>query len=130
MFQDERDHLPDALLDRIAASQPVVPGHWILEVTNGLLLAARRGRLRGPDEDLEIMERLVAIGVQVDPDTAVRGWRETLFLARRFELTTYDAAYLELAARRTAPLATLDRALSHAAREMGVPLLADDTERP
>jgi len=101
----------------------VVPGHWILEVTNGLLLAARRGRLR-PDEDLEIMERLVQLGVRVDDETWDRGWRETLFLARRFGLTTYDAAYLELAARRDAPLATTDTALALAAGELGVAVAA------
>jgi predicted nucleic acid-binding protein len=38
-------------------------------------------------------------------------------------LTFYDAAYLELALRLSAPLATLDRALARAARAAAVPLL-------
>jgi len=119
VFPDERDSLASVLLDRIAVSQPVVPGHWILEVTNGLLIALRRGRLR-TDEDLEIMDRLADLRVQVDHETPSRGWRETLLLARRFGLTTYDAAYLELAARRAAPLATTDTELVRAAGELGV----------
>jgi predicted nucleic acid-binding protein len=125
VFPDERGVHTDALLDRIAASRPVVPGHWILEVTNGLLLAARRGRLRR-DEDLEIMERLAQLGVRVDEETWDRGWRETLFLARRFALTTYDAAYLELAARLDAPLATADLALARAARAADVAVIGPD----
>jgi predicted nucleic acid-binding protein len=125
VFRDERGVHTDALLDRIAASQPVVPGHWILEVTNGLLLAARRGRLR-PDEYLEIMERLAQLGVRVDDETWDRGWRETLFLARRFALTSYDAAYLELAARLDAPLATADQVLAGAARTAGVAVIGTD----
>jgi predicted nucleic acid-binding protein len=38
-------------------------------------------------------------------------------------LTIYDACYLELALRRTLPLATLDRELRRAAEAEGVPLL-------
>jgi predicted nucleic acid-binding protein len=126
VFDDEREQLPDALLDRIAACDVVVPCHWILEVTNGLLLAARRGRLRRPDEDIEILERLGTLAIRVDPETATHGWRETAFLARSLGLTTYDAAYLELAMRLPAPLATLDRELLMAARTMGIALAVDD----
>ena len=43
-------------------------------------------------------------------------------LADRHGLTTYDAAYLELALRLGVPLATLDQDLARAAREAGVPL--------
>jgi predicted nucleic acid-binding protein len=46
-----------------------------------------------------------------------------LALARTHRLTAYDAAYLELALRADAPLATLDRKLAAAARAAGVPLL-------
>ena len=123
LFPDERGTLTDALLDRIGASQPVVPGHWILEVTNGLLLAGRRGRLR-PDEDLEVLDRLADLRVQVDGETSDHGWRETLLLARRYGLTTYDAAYLELAARLGAPLATTDADLARAAGDLGVVVAA------
>ncbi|MEK7753053.1 MAG: type II toxin-antitoxin system VapC family toxin, partial [Acidobacteriota bacterium] len=47
----------------------------------------------------------------------------TLSLARRYALSAYDAAYLELALREGLPLATLDSALRKAARKTGVPLL-------
>jgi predicted nucleic acid-binding protein len=43
-------------------------------------------------------------------------------LARRRELTVYDAAYLELAKREGLPLATLDRGLEKAAVAEGVAL--------
>jgi hypothetical protein len=41
-------------------------------------------------------------------------------LARRYRLTVYDAAYLELALREAVALATLDQALVAAARAEGV----------
>lgn len=43
-----------------------------------------------------------------------------LRLARHYDLTLYDAAYLALAAGRRLPLATLDAALAHAASDLGV----------
>ena len=45
-------------------------------------------------------------------------------LARRYELTNYDAAYLELAIRRHIELATTDEALRRAAGKAGVALVA------
>jgi predicted nucleic acid-binding protein len=130
VFDDERGQVSVALLERMDFSHAVVPAHWILEVTNGLLLAARRGRLRRPDEDVDILERLGTLAVRVDPETATRGWGETPFLARRLGLTTYDAAYLELASRLQAPLATLDTGLARAAREAGVRLILDELVSP
>ena len=46
-----------------------------------------------------------------------------LSLALRFQLTSYDAAYLELAMRASLPLATLDKDLRSAARKVGVTVL-------
>ena len=47
-----------------------------------------------------------------------------MLLARRHGLTVYDAAYLELALRRGASLATLDMRLSAAAASEGVEIVA------
>ena len=43
--------------------------------------------------------------------------------ALRYNLSAYDAAYLELALRKSLPLATLDAQLDAAARQAGVPVL-------
>jgi predicted nucleic acid-binding protein len=48
-----------------------------------------------------------------------------LQFADRFQLTVYDAAYLELAQRRGLPLATLDEPLRAAAGTLEVTLLGD-----
>ena len=44
-------------------------------------------------------------------------------LARRYRLSAYDAAYLELALRTGLPLATLDAGLAKAAATAGVQML-------
>jgi predicted nucleic acid-binding protein len=117
---DER-RSPVEMVERLTEEPVIVPTHWILEVTNGLRVGVLRGRLQ-PDEPLEVLARIRNLLIRVDPETPVRGWQETPVLAARFGLTTYDAAYLELALRMDAPLATLDQDLARAAREAGVPL--------
>jgi hypothetical protein len=67
--------------------------------------------------------QLARLPITVDPDTDQYAWTTTLQLADRFGLTPYDAAYLELAQRRTLPLATLDEPLRAAAPAVGVQLL-------
>jgi predicted nucleic acid-binding protein len=48
--------------------------------------------------------------------------RSVLDIARRYRLTAYDAAYLELAMRQGLALATEDSDLRRAAGDVGVPL--------
>jgi predicted nucleic acid-binding protein len=47
---------------------------------------------------------------------------ETFALARRHQLTTFDAVYVELALRSKVPLATRNEALAAAARKAGAAL--------
>ena len=56
------------------------------------------------------LTQLSRLSISTDPDTDA--WTVILQLADRFQLTLYDAAYLELAARRGLRLATLDQGLA------------------
>ena len=119
---DEESRSADEALDLLAVERAIVPAHWTLEITNALRLAVRRQRIK-PDELAGILERLQILPISVDPETAQRGWNDIFSLANQYDLTTYDAAYLELAMRLEAPLATLDQQLARAARNAGVLLL-------
>ena len=66
---------------------------------------------------------LSLLDLSVDPDTDAQAWSSTLRLAERFGLTTYDAAYLELAQRRALPLGSLDQPLCLAAGALGVAVI-------
>jgi predicted nucleic acid-binding protein len=57
------------------------------------------------------------------PQTAHRGLSATTRVAERHALSLYNAAYLECAARRRLPLATLDRPLATAAAALGLETL-------
>lgn len=125
LLEDERVPAADALLDRLEGDgKAVVPGLWRLELGNVLAGAERRGRIAatGIARCLGLLARLPIV---TDPATDERALREILELARREYLTTYDAAYLELAMRRGLPLATLDRSLGRAARRVGVEVLPE-----
>jgi len=95
-----------------------VPGHWHLEVGNGLLAAERRGLLATAAR-MAAMQALAVLPVRVDVETSARAWGDTARLARDYGLGLADAAYLELALRRDAVLVTFDATLLRAARAAG-----------
>jgi predicted nucleic acid-binding protein len=61
--------------------------------------------------------------VLVDSETDAHAGSDTLASARRHALSVYDAAYLELASRRGAMLASLDLPLPAVAGRLKAPLL-------
>ena len=121
-FEDERTAATDALLARVVDAGAIAPFLWPLEVTNVLLNAVRRKRIP-PDAVNQVAQRIAALPVAIDKDGAEMVWGNTLQLAERYALTSYDACYLELAQRKALPLATLDAALRKAATAAGVTLL-------
>jgi len=121
-FDDETTPAADAVLDRVSEAGAVVPTLWRLEVANAFQSALRRKRITALYRD-ESLTELSAMPITVDEDTDTYAWTTTLRLAERFGLTIYDATYLELAQRRSLPLATLDKALREAAASLNVTLL-------
>ena len=121
-FDDESTAATDALLDRVSDAGAVAPTVWRLEVANAFQTAIRRKRIDAAYRDGALTE-LALLPITIDADTDTFAWTTTLRLAEQFTLTVYDAAYLELAQRRSLPLATLDEPLRAAGHVLGVPLL-------
>lgn len=69
-----------------------------------------------------------ALGLEVDGLGASHIWPDASQLARRHDLTLYDALYLELAMRRGLPLASFDKNLCRAALAAGAPLVLDNAD--
>jgi predicted nucleic acid-binding protein len=99
--------------------QAYAPSLWQLEFSNVLRTACKRGAL-GVQEAHEVLDQVGALAIMVDRDTP--GPAAILTLALRYDLTSYDTAYLELALRLQLPIATQDAALTEAARAAGVGL--------
>jgi predicted nucleic acid-binding protein len=124
-FKDERTPGTDAVLTWVTETGAVVPALWRLEVANALQMGIRRGRIDAAFRD-SALTQLSQLSIAADPDTDAYAWTTILQLAARFQLTLYDAAYLELAQRRRLPLATLDRELRDASAALGITLLGVD----
>ena len=117
---DEQDPLADTAMACLMEGSARVPALWWYEIRNVLVINERRKRITaaGSQEYLEILSLLpIVMDFGRDEDAI-------LHLARRYQLTFYDATYLELAIRTSMPLATLDRALRTAATAVGVELFA------
>jgi predicted nucleic acid-binding protein len=118
-FPDEASEYADGVLVALEGRTAIVPAIWALEIANGLLVGERRKRVRQPDvrRFVELLRGLrVTEHSQTVPDTV----GNVLPLARDYGLSAYDAAYLDVAVRQGAPLATLDNALREAGRSVGI----------
>ena len=104
-------------------SGAVVPALWHLEMANGFAVAERRGILSATDASQSVyaVERLLAHAI--DSTTDFVSIRQALATARTFQLSAFDAVYLDTARRERLPLATLDRRLLAAAGQAGVDVL-------
>ncbi len=123
LFHDEVTPNTAALLNRMAAETAVVPALWFTEVTNVLALAERKRRITASQSDAFIAD-LGKLAIERDDDAPDRAFTHLLALCRTHQLTSYDATYLDLAARRNLPLATLDDSLRKSARRLGLSLIA------
>jgi predicted nucleic acid-binding protein len=118
-LHDENDGGAGALLTHITSVGAYVPALFRWEIQSVLLGAERASRIDPGDVDAAL-EALRDLPIVVDsPGERVFSGSE-LHLARHYDLTPYDAAYLALAAGRRLPLATFDAALAHAASDLGV----------
>jgi len=122
VYQDETTPEIDLVFDTVAQQGAFVPALWRLEVANILEMGVRRRRNDADFRDATLAD-LELLPIAVDGETDAQAWRATLQLAIRHQITLYDAAYLELAKRRSLPLATLDRELRAAAKAESIALL-------
>ena len=116
---DERDVYSQSVLDALATEPAYVPDLWHLEVANALIVGERRKRST-QIETVNSMNFLAALPITVDEETRPRAFSAITQLARSYNLSIYDAAYLELAIRRRLPLATLDQKLKAVAEAVGL----------
>ncbi len=113
ILPDEANPTLDHLCDRLTTEIAHVPPVWPLEIGNVLLVAVKRGRLTAKDVS-HLVAELCALPLEIDSTCTERALEKTLSLAKKYNITTYDASYLELAKRRDLPLATLDTKLRQA----------------
>ena len=122
-FFDEKQ-TPGALdvLRHIETGVLLVPSLWWTELENGILMGERRGR-KTSVESVAFLKLINALPIQTDDIPPHRTSNDILDIARRHQLTAYDATYAELATRAGIALATFDSSLHRCASSLGVKLL-------
>ena len=113
-FPDEMQLKAQALIrDHVSGRvQLIAPTLLTYEVANAVLQAVRRERVT--DEDAKAI--LVAVeGLSIETEPVF--WQQMLPLARRFDRSAYDAAYLALAEAREESLITGDLRLYNAVHD-------------
>ena len=112
-FPDEAQVQAQAILHAHAANQERLkaPMLVVYEVGNAVWQAERRGRITSAQVD-EIMQTVAGLDIELLP----LEWGEMLPLARRYECSACDAAYLTLAQRTGESLVTGDKRLYNAVK--------------
>ncbi len=114
IFPDERDDAAIRLAHRLRETQAIAPLIWRWEVQNAIITIERRGRLAA-DQTSALLDAVAELPVTLDTSEGSH-----VEIARRFNLSAYDALYLDLAFRRHLPLVTRDVRLRQAAHRLGV----------
>lgn len=120
-FEDEAAGYADRVLETLKSSEALVPQLWLLELGNVLVVAERRGRLREKDT-VRFLSLVGSLPIEVVQWLNLELTRSIQSIARRHDLSVYDANYLWLAMEEDLPLATLDEDLRETCRTTGVPV--------
>lgn len=122
-FENAAHPYADGILNRLAAGEDaLVPVLWFYEASAVLAREQNRGTIAASKADQFIAE-LKTLRIAADAESAARVFDDVHRLALDHRLTSYDAAYLELALRHGLPLATLDDELIRASEAAGVTVL-------
>jgi predicted nucleic acid-binding protein len=103
----------------VLGDEAIVPVLWLYEVSAVLARAQIKDGIDAK-EVTDFLDDLEALPVAIDGESADYIFSDVHRLALTYRLTSYDAAYLELALRRNLPLATLDAELITACASAGV----------
>jgi len=102
----------------------IAPSFWPHEILNGLLVGEKRKRISGRLVQTFLTD-LATLPIVLQPASAGLVFEQIQILFREHSLTTYDAAYLDLAKANGLPLATLDEDLIRACAKTGVDLVRE-----
>ena len=122
-FPDEASDYADDILVALEGHPILVPTLWPIEITNALLVAERRKRIK-QSAIRQFVELLNGLTVVMTSQSVTESVSNILPLAREYSLSAYDAAYLDVALRHGAPLATLDNNLQKAGRQAGIEIFS------
>jgi predicted nucleic acid-binding protein len=118
-FEDEATAETDRYLHFAAVHGILVPALWQYEIVNFLRMAERRLRITVAEADLRLAA-LLKLVVEVEEVPLHMSCQNILAIARTFNITAYDASYIDLAQRTALPLASNDTKMISVAKYLGL----------
>jgi predicted nucleic acid-binding protein len=112
-----------SILSRLTADNAVVPEIWAFEIANIIFVAFNKRKRITEQQIDEYLQRLMALPIRVELYDL---WANVRLesKARLWNLSAYDAAYLNLALQKNLPLATADDDLKKMAETEGIEVLS------
>jgi predicted nucleic acid-binding protein len=107
----------------LATSDAIVPEIWAFEIANSIFVSCNKRKRITERQIADYLGRLKQLPITVES----RGlWSNVDIeaLSRKWNLSSYDAAYLDLAIRKGVPLATIDRDLKNTAAAQGIEVVS------
>ena len=89
-----------------SVEEPCAPTHWEAELANAVWMAVRMGVLP-TEEGHQKLDLAARLGIESVPNRSL--WQPALTRALTAGAAVYDTLFVELAARRSLPLATFDK---------------------
>jgi len=118
VMPDEESPYAEAVLDRLEDEPALAPTLWLYEVASALRLGQIRNRITQEFADT-VVAQVKELHIEFEHPDGLQLMR----LSRQTGLTVYDASYLALCLQHQLPLASLDRRLVQAARDLGIVVL-------
>ena len=112
------------VLESLQHADAVVPALWYTEIIHVLRCAEMDDKI-GESVLTGYVYQIGQLPINPDPVSSQSIQLAVASVSREFKLTGYDAQYLELAIRRSLPIATLDRQLRKAAKKAGITLFLE-----
>jgi predicted nucleic acid-binding protein len=121
-FEDQATAYTEAVFECLAkGDQACVPVVWPLEMVNALVIAWRQKSITSVQLHHFITD-LKDLPIEIFSHGSDRAYSSIFALSCRYQLSSYDAAYLDLALSEALPIASADKNLRAAARRAKVEL--------
>ncbi|MDQ2680266.1 MAG: type II toxin-antitoxin system VapC family toxin [Candidatus Eremiobacteraeota bacterium] len=117
LFEDERDDVSVAMAVEVRERGAAVPVLFRWETQSALIASVRQKRI-SYEQAVTHLHSFDKLHLRPDEFIANASFSTGFDLARRFALTPYDAAYIELSLRTSLPLMTRDKKLASVAAEL------------
>ena len=116
---EEESSYANDILECLADEIAITPQLCCLEINNVMRTFEKRGSISSLDAEIALAS-INNLPIRRDNASISFEIPLVLSLARKYDLTIYDACYLELAVRLDLPIATLDNKLFEAAGKAGI----------